>query len=472
MYAQVRAMDPLRADAALAALFVVASVIEVFAVPSGGDNLAVTVAAAVAAQSALAWRRRSPLLAAVVFALAAALQAVAGGFLTQDTTVHFLAAMLLLYSTGRYADERTFRIAFPAMMVGSGIALTVEAGLERAEYFFWFLCLYSLPALVGRALRHRARLQDELRKKTELIERQRADRALSAVEDERERIASELQAVVANSLSAMVVRAETVPRVLAADEPEHAERVFAAIEETGRDALVEMRRLLGVLRRDGDRAEPAPQPGLGRLDALVERARDTGLDVTVREEGDSRPLAPGIDLTSYRIVQDALEAAVEQGASKAQVLVRYGERELVLGVRDDREGGPSHRLPDLRDRARLYVKDVPADQLVAGIRLVAQGDALLAPSVTRRLIEEFSRSSRGWAQRPAGLDELTPREVEVFKLLARGMSNSEIAGELIVSETTVKTHVARILMKLGVRDRVQAVALAYESGVVAPGEIG
>ena len=120
----------------------------------------------------------------------------------------------------------------------------------------------------------------------------------------------------------------------------------------------------------------------------------------------------------------------------------------------------------------FLLKDVPADQLVAGIRLVAQGDALLAPSVTRRLIQEFSRSSRGRGERPAGLDELTPREVEVFKLLARGMSNAEIAADLIVSETTVKTHVARILMKLEVRDRVQAVVLAYESGVVAPGDAG
>jgi DNA-binding NarL/FixJ family response regulator len=117
----------------------------------------------------------------------------------------------------------------------------------------------------------------------------------------------------------------------------------------------------------------------------------------------------------------------------------------------------------------FLLKDVPADQLVAGIRLVAQGDALLAPSVTRRLIQEFSRSPRGRTEQPAGLDELTPREVEVFKLLARGMSNAEIAANLIVSETTVKTHVARILMKLEVRDRVQAVVLAYESGVVAPG---
>lgn len=354
MRARVRAMDPFRADVALAAAFVVASVIETFTVPSRGDSVPVTLVAAVAAQSALAWRRRDPLLAGVGFAIPTALQAVLGGFLTQDTTVQFLAAMLLLYSVGRYSDRRVFRIAFPVVMAGSGIALTIENGLERTEYFFWFLCLFGLPALAGRALRGRARLQDELREKTELVERQRAERARTAVEDERQRIASELQAVVANSVSAMVVQAETVPRVLAAGELQRAERAFAAIEETGRDALVEMRRLLGVLRRDGDQAQLAPQPGLGRIDALIERARESGLAVTVREEGDSRPLAPGIDLTAYRIVQEALEAAVDKGASKAQVLVRFTERELVLGVRDDREGGPSSRLPGLRDRAKLY----------------------------------------------------------------------------------------------------------------------
>ncbi len=354
MHARMRAMDPFHADIALAAAFVVAAVIEVLTVPSRGDDTAVTVVAGVMAHAGLAWRRRDPLVAAVVFAVPTALQAVAEGFLTQDTTVQFLAAMLLLFSIGRYAEGRTFWIAVPVVMAGSGTALTIENGLERSEYVFWFICLFSLPALVGRALRNRARIQSELREKTELIERQRAERARSAVEDERERIASELQAVVANGVSAMVVQAETVPRVLAAGEPERAERAFAAIEETGRDALVEMRRLLGVLRRDGDRPELAPQPGLGRLDALVERARHGGLEVTVREEGDTRPLAPGIDLTAYRIVQDALEAAAEKGASKAQVLVRFGERELVVGVRDDREGGASDRLPGLRDRARLY----------------------------------------------------------------------------------------------------------------------
>jgi DNA-binding NarL/FixJ family response regulator len=118
----------------------------------------------------------------------------------------------------------------------------------------------------------------------------------------------------------------------------------------------------------------------------------------------------------------------------------------------------------------FLLKDVPAEQLVDGIRVVAEGDALLAPSITRRLIQEFSRTPPAQRGLPPTLEELTPRELEVFKLLARGMSNAEVAAELVVSETTVKTHVARILMKLGVRDRVQAVVLAYESGLIAPGD--
>ena len=117
----------------------------------------------------------------------------------------------------------------------------------------------------------------------------------------------------------------------------------------------------------------------------------------------------------------------------------------------------------------FLLKDVPADQLVNGIRLVAAGDSLLAPSVTRRLIEEFSRTPAADAPPPPSFDDLTARELEVLKLIARGMSNAEIAAELIVSETTVKTHVTRVLLKLGVRDRVQAVVSAYESGLVAPG---
>jgi DNA-binding NarL/FixJ family response regulator len=117
----------------------------------------------------------------------------------------------------------------------------------------------------------------------------------------------------------------------------------------------------------------------------------------------------------------------------------------------------------------FLLKDVPAEQLVDGIRLVAAGEALLAPSVTRRLISEFSKVGPAAAKPPAALDELTERELEVLKLMARGLSNAEIAEELVVSSTTVKTHVAHVLQKLGLRDRVQAVVQAYESGLVTPG---
>ena len=117
----------------------------------------------------------------------------------------------------------------------------------------------------------------------------------------------------------------------------------------------------------------------------------------------------------------------------------------------------------------FLLKDTPPTQLVDGIRAVASGEALLAPTVTRRLIEEFARVGPARRARPSELDELTPRELEVLRLLARGMSNAEIAASLVLGDTTVKTHVTHLLGKLDLRDRVQAVVLAYESGLVTPG---
>jgi DNA-binding NarL/FixJ family response regulator len=120
-------------------------------------------------------------------------------------------------------------------------------------------------------------------------------------------------------------------------------------------------------------------------------------------------------------------------------------------------------------RAGAYgflLKDAPASRLVAAIRAAASGEALIEPSITRRLIERFAAPDDGGAELPAAVRSLTDREIEVLRLMARGLSNGEIADELVVAETTVKTHVARVLAKLGVRDRVQAVVLAYESGFV------
>jgi DNA-binding NarL/FixJ family response regulator len=119
----------------------------------------------------------------------------------------------------------------------------------------------------------------------------------------------------------------------------------------------------------------------------------------------------------------------------------------------------------------FLLKDAPAAELVHAVRVVAAGDALLAPSVTRRLIADFARRPRQPTVPPGtGLDVLTPRETEVLRLIARGLSNREISDSLVIAEQTTKTHVGRILMKLGLRDRAQAVVRAYESGLVTPGD--
>ena len=178
----------------------------------------------------------------------------------------------------------------------------------------------------------------------------------------------------------------------------------------------------------------------------------------------ARRLTPDVVLMDIRMPEmDGIDATRRIAAREGEA----GPRVLMLTTFDLDE----YVYDALRAGASGFLlKDVPAEELVSGIRVVAKGEALLAPSVTKRLIQEFSRGPMAQQSAPpAELEELAPRELEVFKLIARGMSNAEIAEELVVSETTVKTHVARVLMKLGVRDRVQAVVLAYESGVVAPG---
>jgi DNA-binding NarL/FixJ family response regulator len=117
----------------------------------------------------------------------------------------------------------------------------------------------------------------------------------------------------------------------------------------------------------------------------------------------------------------------------------------------------------------FLLKDVPPEDLIAAVRVVAAGDGLIAPTITKRLIEQFARTAPP-STPPPQLDALTPREIEVLTLVARGLSNREIAEELVLSEATVKTHVKRVLSKLDVRDRVQVVVLAYEAGLVTPGD--
>jgi DNA-binding NarL/FixJ family response regulator len=176
----------------------------------------------------------------------------------------------------------------------------------------------------------------------------------------------------------------------------------------------------------------------------------------------ARSLRPDVVLMDIRMPElDGLEATrrlTENGdAPRVLILTTFDLDEYVYEA--------------LRAGASGFLlKDTPPEQLVQAIHVVAEGEALLAPSITKRLIEEFVRTGGNLpVEPPPGVKDLTSRELEVLRLIARGMSNAEIAKELFVSETTVKTHVARVLMKLGLRDRVQAVVLAYESGLVQPG---
>jgi DNA-binding NarL/FixJ family response regulator len=177
----------------------------------------------------------------------------------------------------------------------------------------------------------------------------------------------------------------------------------------------------------------------------------------------ARRTTPDIVLMDIRMPEmDGIEAtrrlSAEHTGGRVIILTTYDLDEYVF---DALGAGASGFL----------LKDVPPEDLVKGIRVTAQGEALLAPSITRRLIEEFT-SSRPVTVPAGTLDGLTEREVEVLRLVARGMSNAEIAGKLFVGESTVKTHVGHILEKLGLRDRVQAVIRAYEAGLVKPGRTG
>jgi DNA-binding NarL/FixJ family response regulator len=204
--------------------------------------------------------------------------------------------------------------------------------------------------------------------------------------------------------------------------------------------------------RAGFGALLATQPDI----AVVGSAGDGAEAVRVCREQE-----PDVVLMDVRMpVMDGIEATRRLAADGDD-----GPRVLMLTTFDLDE----YVYDALRSGASGFLlKDVAAERLFDAVRVVAAGDALLAPAVTRRLIGEFARMRPRPAAPPECLRELTPRETEVLRLVAEGLSNGEIAKRLVVSEETVKTHVSRVLMKLGLRDRTQAVVTAYESGLVVP----
>ncbi len=432
------------------------------------------------------------------------------------------------------------------------------------------------------------------------------------------RIAREMHDVVAHALAVITVQAG-VGRCLAGQRPEEASSALGSIETISRTAQDELRVVLGLLRDGEGGTEPlAPAPRLIDIKDLADTVRASGIPVDLRMEGTGRPLSPSLELSIYRVVQEALTNVVKHApGARAVAELTVSAGKVRLDVRDDGAAGggaptgrwqAGHGITGMRERvgafggwlvagpvagggfqvtaeipveirrrggrgrghgrgrgelikvlvvddeallrsafssligaqedlevvgeaasgqqaveqaaslapdvvvmdvrmpvmdgieatrritsdrsgARVLIlttfdldqyvfealragasgfalKSRPPEELLSGIRTVAAGEALLAPSVTRRLIAHFSDRTRAAARTPWGLDQLTDREREVLVLVARGLSNAELAATLHVTLPTAKTHVSRLLTKLGARDRTQLAILAYESGVV------
>lgn len=358
LVARGRALPPARVDLWVAVVLGIEFQLEVTLGSSGSARALVAAhAALLALAAAVALRRRFPVSGAVVAFAFFALTAALGNEVSGSLFAPFLVLLFLNYSMAVHTDARRFPAA-TALIVA--LYVTEEAlnpeGIDG--FVFVGLVILALPFLAGRLVRGRIELNRALAAKTVRLARDRAERAERAAIEERTRIAGELHDVVAHALSAMVVQAGGARRLAGADD-DRARDAFAAVEGTGREALGEMRRLLGVLRRADEDIALAPQPSLAHVGTLAGRARAAGLPVELHVEGEPRPLSPGVDLTAYRVVQEALRRAVELGgAQRAEVSVRYGERSVEVEVLDDgrvlRERTGPRRLLGMSERVAIY----------------------------------------------------------------------------------------------------------------------
>ena len=584
--------------------------------PIGDVPIAALLVFAVAS-AALYWRRRAP-LAVLGVAVAAWATTLGSGYADLGGV-----AIIALYSAGRHATEAQDRWA--KVGVAAAIAVVLVDGLTDPAPW-GEAALGAVVMFVAWYVGRRLRLRSE--RAAQLLREQAAE-ARRIVIEERTRIARELHDVVAHRVSLMTVQAGAA-KAVAAEDPEGALRAMAAVEEAGRQALDELRHLLGVLRPETGLDGLGPQPGLADLPRLVEQTRGAGLDVSLATDGLSGELPARVDLFAYRIVQEALTNVLKHAGPGARTQVRLGSdrngrrhrggrrrkrlgaafgggwftptgrsagrfrpadrqspvggawhrRDAGAGATAGRDPGgsaaagrrvPGRRPPAHRRRARVSIrvavvddqalvrggfamvlrihddievvaeagtgleaievarqhrpdvilmdirmpdmdgleatsrilaeadwnvrvlilttfdpdeyvykalragasgfvlKDIPADQLAIAVRTVADGGALLAPSITRRLIGQFTERVGVDAAVSRRLERLTDREREVVIAVARGSSNAEIAEGLFIGAATVKSHVSSILTKLGLRDRTQLVVFAYESGLVEAG---
>jgi len=315
-------------------------------------------------------RRRYPFGApAFIFLYLAAVSFADGDFVVYAFTT-FLTVLACCFLFGLLEDRRQSLVGL-ALGIGAAEIVTYHDVTKAAGDYAWLPIVFGVSWLVGFGLGSKFRQVTEAEERAARLERERLEEARAAVAGERARIARELHDVVGHSVSVMTVQAAGVRRLLK-PEQEREREALMIVEQTGREALAEMRRLVGVLRRPEESPALAPQPSLEHLDRLVEQAREAGLPTELRVEGKPVQLSAGLDLTAYRLVQEGLTNALKHArASRADVLVRYENEHVELTVSDDGSGdggGESggHGLMGMRERVSVYGGELEAGRRPEG----------------------------------------------------------------------------------------------------------
>ncbi len=318
----------------------------------------------------LLFRRRFPFGAPVAAAVAVAASTFVDGERVLYDFTTFLLGMTVAFLLGGLREPRQALAGFAILMGVNAIIVRNDPAGGWGD-MIGTTFIFGIAWAIGFGLGHKFREGEAAKERADRLERAREEEARAAVAEERARIARELHDVVGHSVSVMTVQAAGVRRLLK-PEQEREREALEIVEQTGREALAEMRRLVGVLRRPEEAPALAPQPSLEHLDKLVQQARESGLPVALRIEGDPVPLAAGLDLTAYRLVQEGLTNALKHArAEHAEVRVRYEDGHVELTVSDDGSGGGGgdsggHGLVGMRERVLVYGGELEAGALPEG----------------------------------------------------------------------------------------------------------
>ena len=313
----------------------------------------------------LFWWRRFPFGAPAAVFVIGAIESFVDGRLVTFTLATFLSVLAAVFLFGILEDRRQAVAGLGIALGAAGVVTTQRPEPGRGATSPGLVLLFSIAWLAGFAIGRKLEQASAAQERAERLEREQEAEARAAVAEERARIARELHDVVGHSVSVMTVQASAVRRRLNPDQEQERE-ALEIVEQTGREALAEMRRLVGVLRRPEEAPALAPQPSLEHLDRLVAQARESGLPVELRIEGEPTQLPPGVDLTAYRLVQEGLTNAIKHArASKADVVVRYGDGSVEVTVTDDGPGGGDgggggHGLVGMRERVTVYGGELEA----------------------------------------------------------------------------------------------------------------